>query len=93
VYTFVSSPEEAVRLARAEAGDKHVDVFSASIGNQLLGAGEVDEIHLYIAPVLFGSGTRVFDALPSGHIQLEQLGAEQTETVTFLRYRVVSMTH
>jgi dihydrofolate reductase len=90
VYTFVGSPLEALEAARAVAGDRSVDVFSASIGNQLLQAGAVDEIHLYVAPVLFGSGTPLFESLPR-HVQLEQLGVEQTAKATYLRYRVRSV--
>jgi dihydrofolate reductase len=88
VYTFVSSPLEAVEAARQVAGDCSVDVFSSSIGNELLRAGAVDEIHLYVAPVLFGTGTALFESLPR-HVQLEQLGVEQTAKATYLRYRVV----
>jgi len=88
VYTFVSSPLEAVEAARQVAGDRSVDVFSSSIGNELLRAGAVDEIHLYVAPVLFGTGTALFESLPR-HVQLEQLGVEQTAKATYLRYRVV----
>jgi dihydrofolate reductase len=89
VYTFVSSPLEAVEAARQVAGDRSVDVFSSSIGNELLRAGAVDEIHLYVAPVLFGTGTALFESLPR-HVQLEQLGVEQTAKATYLRYRVVA---
>ena len=39
VYTFVSSPLEAVEAARQVAGDRSVDVFSSSIGNELLRPG------------------------------------------------------
>lgn len=88
VYTFVDSPLEAVQAAQKVAGDQSVDVFSASIGNQLLAAGAVDEIHLYVAPVLLGSGTPLFEPL-SQHVQLEPLGAQQTALTTYLRYRVV----
>ncbi len=89
VYTFVGSPLEAVAAAQQAAGDRSVDVFSSSIGNELLQAGAVDEIHLYVAPVLFGAGTPLFQSLPR-HVQLEQLGVEQTAKATYLRYRVVS---
>lgn len=89
VYTFVGSPQEAVEAAQAVASERTVDVFSPSIGNQLLRAGAVDEIHLYVAPVLFGSGTPLFESLPE-HIQLEPLGVEQTAKSIHLRYRVAS---
>jgi dihydrofolate reductase len=45
VYAFAGSPIEALELAAAAAGDQDVDVFSASIGRQLLRAGRIDEIH------------------------------------------------
>lgn len=50
VYTFVRSPEEAVTTAKALTGDKDVDVFSASIGGQLLRAGLVDEVRIHLVP-------------------------------------------
>ena len=90
MYTFVGSPLEAVEAARSVAADRSVDVFSSSVGNQLLQAGAVDKIHLYAAPVLFGSGTPLFESLPR-HVQLEQLGVEQTAKTTYLRYRVASV--
>jgi hypothetical protein len=34
------------------AGGKHLEVFSATIGRQLLERGLIDEIDLHIAPVL-----------------------------------------
>jgi len=71
VYTFVNSPIEALELAQAAAGDKDVDVFSASIGQQLLRAGRIDEIHVHLVPVLFGAGTRLFEDLGGTHVQLE----------------------
>jgi hypothetical protein len=40
--------------------------------------------------VPFGSGTPLFESLPR-HVQLEQLGVEQTAKTTYLRYRVASV--
>jgi len=39
--------------------------------------------------VLFGSGTRMFEHLDNGHVQLENLGSVQTAAATHLRFRVV----
>jgi dihydrofolate reductase len=89
VYTFVDSPEEALERARAVAGDKDVDVFSANIGGQLLRAGLVDEIHVHLVPVLFGAGTRLFEDVGAGHIQLEATRVIERSTATHLRYRVL----
>ncbi len=57
VYTFVRSPREAAEVAIRLAGGKGVDLFSASIGGQLLRAGLVDEVRIHLAPVLLGAGT------------------------------------
>jgi len=90
VYTFVDSPEEALELARAAAGDKDVDVFSANIGQQLLCAGRVDEIHLHVVPVLFGAGTRLFENIGGDHIQLAIARVQEGPKATHLRYAVIS---
>ena len=88
VYTFVSSPEEAAATATAIAGDNDVDVFSASIGGQLLRAGLVDEIRIHLVPVLFGAGTRLLDDT-GGHIKLEPASVVQESKATHMRYRVL----
>lgn len=89
VYSFVDSPAAALRQARAAAGENDVDVFSSSIGNQLLQAGEVDEIHLHVAPVLFGAGTPLFEPV-AAHIHLEPIGVDQSSAAIHLRFRVTS---
>ncbi len=88
VYTFVGSPEDAVATATAIAGDKDVDVFSASIGGQLLRAGFVDEVRVHLVPVLLGSGTRLLDDA-GGHIRLQITRIVEESKATHLRYRVI----
>lgn len=88
VYTFVTSPREAVQVAKAIAGDNEVDVFSASIGGQLLRAGLVDEVRIHLVAVLFGAGTRLLDD-PDGHIHLEPISMVAGSKASYLRYRVV----
>ncbi len=73
VYTFVGSP---------------VDVFSASIGGQLLRAGFVDEVRVHLVPVLLGSGTRLLDDA-GGHIRLQITRIVEESKATHLRYRVI----
>src|SRR6266516_88355 len=90
VYTFVDSPIEALEQAAAAAGDKDIDVFSASIGQQLLRAGRIDQIHVHLVPVLFGAGTRLFEDLGGTHVQLEIIGVGQGLKATHLRYAVVA---
>lgn len=52
---------EAVRIALAAAGGKNLEIFSATIGRQLLDRGLIDEVDLHIAPMLLGDGVRLFD--------------------------------
>jgi hypothetical protein len=62
----------ALRQAQAAADDKIVTVRGgADLGRQYLAAGLVDEIQVHLAPVLFGSGTPMFQSLDMGHVQLE----------------------
>ena len=89
VYTFAGTPIEALELARAAAGGKDVDVFSASVGQQLLQAGRVDEVRIHLVPVLLGAGTRLFENIGSGHIQLEVLDVIEGPKATHLRYAVI----
>ena len=75
VYTFVDSGiEDALKQAQAASDDKDVCVMGgASIGQQYLAAGLVDEISIHLVPVLFGAGTRMLEHINSEHIQLEPL--------------------
>jgi dihydrofolate reductase len=91
VYTFVTDGiERALQEAKAAAGDKNVSVMGgADIGQQYIRAGLVDEIQIHLVPVLFGSGTRMFDHLGSEHIPLETVEVIETAAATHLRFRVV----
>jgi dihydrofolate reductase len=91
VYTFVTDGiESALEEAKAAAGDKDVAVMGgAEIGQQFIRAGLIDEISIHLVPVLFGSGTRLFEHLGGEHIQLENAGVIETPKATHLRFRVV----
>jgi dihydrofolate reductase len=71
------------------AGDKGVDIAGgASTVRQALIAGVIDELTLDIAPVLLGSGERIFDGVESfGFEPAEVLHSPLT---THIRYRRVS---
>ena len=89
VYTFVSDPEEALAAALDAAGDKDVDIFSASIGQQLLAAGRVDEVRLHVVPVLLGAGTRLAEDLGGRHVRLRRLAGTESDNALHLRYTVL----
>jgi dihydrofolate reductase len=45
----------------------------AGAAQALLRAGQLDEMELHVVPVLLGQGRRLFDNLPSDHVELELL--------------------
>ena len=89
-YTFVTDGvESAVEQAKAAAGDKTVAVGAASLAQQCLKLGLLDEIQLHLVPVLLGDGVRLFDHLGGGPIELESTRVIETPGVTHLTFRVV----
>ncbi len=89
--TFLSCDiAEAVRIALEAAGGKNVEVFSPTIGRQLLERGLIDEIDLHIAPLLLGDGIRLFDNPGGGPIRLEHVDADDPVAAVNLRYRPVA---
>ncbi len=56
---------------------------------QVLKLGRMDEIQVSIAPVLLGSGVRLFDQLGTDPINLEQIRSIASDGVTYVRYRVL----
>ena len=89
-FTFVTDGvESAIRQAQQAAGDKDVVVCTASILQQCLNAGLMDEIHVDVAPLLLGQGVRLFDHLSPTPVALEILRVVEAPGVTHLAYRVV----
>ncbi|MEU7141776.1 dihydrofolate reductase family protein [Nocardia sp. NPDC046473] len=78
---------EAVRIARAAAGGKNLEVFSPTIGRQLLELGLIDEIDLHIAPVLLGDGIRLYDNPGGVPIHLHEIGSDGLPMAVNVRYR------
>jgi dihydrofolate reductase len=86
--TFLNcDPAEAVRIGLEAAGGKNLEVFSPTIGRQLLELGLIDEIDLHIAPVLLGEGIRLYDNPGSEPIRLHHLGEDEPTSVVNVRYR------
>ena len=61
----------------------------ANIAQQFLKAGLVDEISIHLAPVIFGSGTQLFENLGNEHIQLETPEVIETAESIHLRFRII----
>jgi dihydrofolate reductase len=72
-FTFVTDGlESALEQAKAIAGDKDVGVVGASLVQQCIRAGVLDEIHVDLVPVLLGDGVRLLDHLGTEPIELEK---------------------
>jgi dihydrofolate reductase len=78
-------PDAVRQLKAAGAGD--LAIGGPGLAGQALGAGLVDELQLYVAPVVIGAGTRV---LPDGvRLGLELLDERRFDGgFAFLRYGV-----
>lgn len=85
--TVLSCPvEEAVQIALDAAGGKNVEVFSPTIGRQLLERGLIDEIDLHIAPILLGDGIRLYDNPGGDPIRLRRVGDGDPTAVLNVRF-------
>ncbi|GAA2853989.1 dihydrofolate reductase family protein [Pseudonocardia halophobica] len=78
---------EAVATARAAAGGKNLEILGADLASQCLRHGLVDEVLVYVLPVLLGDGVR-FSTSGLGRIDLEPFDNRQSGSVTMLRFRV-----
>ncbi|MGH3002171.1 MAG: dihydrofolate reductase family protein [Gaiellaceae bacterium] len=79
--------ESALQQARAAAGDKEVSLGGgASVAQQYLAAGLLDELVVSVVPILLGSGARLFANLSDAAPKLEQVEAVGAPGVTHIRY-------
>jgi dihydrofolate reductase len=89
VYTFVTDGVvSAIEQAKQAAGDGVVGLHGASVMQQALPLGLVDEIRVHVIPVLLGGGTPLFATLDSA-ISLERTQVLVTPAATHLGFRVV----
>jgi dihydrofolate reductase len=89
VYTFVTEGvTSAIEQAKQAAGEKVVSLHGATVMQQALPLGLVDEIRLHVIPVLLGGGTPLFDTLDSA-IALERTQVLGTPGATHLTFRVI----
>ena len=78
---------EAVATARAAARGKDLEILGADLAGQCLRQGLVDEILVYVLPVLLGDGVRFWSS-EHDRIDLEPFDNRQSGAVTLLRFRV-----
>ena len=82
--------EAALERAREAAGDNDVKVAGgAKAGQQYLSAVMLDEMLIHVAPVLLGSGERLFAHDAGKGVEIEVARVVESPNVTHLAYRVL----
>jgi dihydrofolate reductase len=82
--------ERALRRARETAGDRDVRIAGgAETIQEYLDSGLIDEFSITLAPVLFGTGIRLFDRVDADRLALGQARVDSSSRVTHLTYTAV----
>jgi dihydrofolate reductase len=89
-FIFVTDGlESALAQAREAAGDKDVSVAGgASLVQQCIEAGLLNEMQIHLVPVFLGGGVRLFDQLGDTRRDLEVERAIHSPAVTHVKYRL-----
>jgi dihydrofolate reductase len=87
-FTFITDGiESALEQARRAANGKDVSLAGgAKAAQQYLKAGLVDEMEIHLAPVLLGSGERLFDGVGADLRGLELVRTVAAPKVTHLKF-------
>ena len=78
---------DAVATALDAAGGKNLEIIGADVAAQCFQRGLVDEVLVYVLPVLLGDGVPM-SAPGMTKTELEPLGSRQSGDTTILRFRV-----
>src|SRR5215213_1549505 len=78
---------EAVATALAAAGGKDLEILGADVAAQALRRGLVDEILVYVLPVVLGEGIP-FSPSGSVRVDLDPISSKRSGAVTILGFRV-----
>ena len=86
-YFVTGGFADALKQARAAAGDRDVDIAGgASTVRQAFAAGAIDELTLDVVPVLLGHGERLFDGVADPGLTPVQVA--NSPFATHIRYWV-----
>jgi dihydrofolate reductase len=88
-FNFVTDGIESA-LEQAKQAARGRDVLlggGASVAQQYLAAGLIDEFELHVVPVLLGDGTRLLENVDG--LKVEQVRAIEAPGVTHIKYRVI----
>jgi dihydrofolate reductase len=79
--------ESALLQAREAAGDRDVRIAGgAETIQEYMDSGLIDEFSITLAPVLFGTGIRLFERVDAALLALDQTRADSSSRVTHLTY-------
>jgi dihydrofolate reductase len=78
---ITDGPGSALTKAKVAAGEKDIRIGGVSVIRQYLLAGQIDEMHLAMPPVLLGEGESMFQG-----INLHQLGYKPLQVVARREY-------
>jgi len=78
----------AVATALEAAAGKNLEILGADVASQCLRRGLVDEVQVYVLPLLLGEGIRFYSSPGPGRIDLEPVSCTRAGAVTILRFRV-----
>jgi dihydrofolate reductase len=81
--------EAAVDKAKTLAKGGNVGIAGASVAQQALRTGLVDELYLHVAPIALGAGVRLFENLGDEPIRLRKISVIDAEDATHLRFEVL----
>ena len=88
-YTFVTDGiASAVRQALAAGASRDVRVMGASIVQQCLRSGLLDELTIELVPLILGRGVRLLDGLEPATADLEVTRVIDAPGVTHLTYQI-----
>jgi dihydrofolate reductase len=89
-FVFVNDGiESALEQARSAAGEKDVTLAGgASVAQQYLRTGLLDELHVHVAPLLLGGGVSLFGELGTDAPTLKLTRVLESPSVTHLSYDI-----
>ena len=89
-YTFVTDGvESAIEQAQRAAAGKDVVLMGASMVQQALRAGLLDELIINLVPITLGAGVRLLEGFGPGTCELDVTSLVAAPGVTHLTYRVL----
>jgi dihydrofolate reductase len=92
-YFVTEGPEAALEQARQAAGSRDINIGGgASVAQQYLRLGLIDEMEIHVVPALLGHGERLFANLNGPPAYLEPLEVLSSPRVAHFRYVRSSVT-